>query len=156
MRDTPLVGSPVSHGQKQSGRAQLEVSKAARQGGSGPLEQTATASSLIGFCGTSRCCASGFAKLVAGDVENGKAPTLLWEGLEIRPDKNLDRLFTGINLDTNRIIAKVNLVASSVLSSNNGVGHYRLALMIAGDSGLPFLALGGGLGEVLRQLQGRS
>jgi hypothetical protein len=43
-------------------------------------------------------------------------------------DENLDRLFTGMNLDTNRRIAKVNLVASSVLSSNDGVGHYRFAL----------------------------
>jgi hypothetical protein len=85
----------------------------------------------LAFCGTSCCCAGGFAKLVAGNVENGEAPTFLWERLKIRLDKNLDRLFTGINLDTNRRIAKVNLVASSVLSSNDGVGHYRLALKTA-------------------------
>ena len=65
---------------------------------------------------------------MAGNVENGEAPTLCWEGLEIRPDKNLDCLFTGINLDPNRIIAKVYLVASSVLSSHDGVGHYHLVL----------------------------
>jgi hypothetical protein len=94
-----------------------------------PLEQNRHASS---FCGTSRGCACSFAKLVAGNVENGEAPTLCWEGLEIRPDKNLDCLFTGINLDSNRIIAKVYLVASSVLSSHDGVGHYHLVLMIAG------------------------
>jgi len=82
-------------------------------------EQTATASSSVGFSGTPRCCARDSAKLVAGDIENGEAATLHWEGLEIRPDKNLDCLFTGINLDTNMIIAKVNLVASSVLSSND-------------------------------------
>jgi hypothetical protein len=75
------------------------------------------------LCGTSRCCAGSFAKLVAGNVENGEAPSLLWKRLEIGLDKNLDRLFAGINLDTNRRIAKVNLVASSVLSSNDGVGH---------------------------------
>jgi hypothetical protein len=40
--------------------------------------------------------------------------------------KNLDRLFPGINLDTNRSIAKVNLVASSVLSSNDGGGSLAL------------------------------
>ena len=50
---------------------------------------------------------------MAGNAENGKAPTLLWERLEIRLDKNLDRLFARINLNTNRRIAKVNLVASS-------------------------------------------
>jgi hypothetical protein len=60
---------------------------------------------------------------VPGDVENGEAPTLLWECFEVCLDANLDRLFTGINLDTNGRIAEVNLVASSVLSSNDGVGH---------------------------------
>ncbi len=83
---------------------------------------------MIGLCLTSRCCAGGLAKLVAGDVENGETPTLFWQCLEICLDENLDRLFTGMNLDTNRRIAKVNLVASSVLSSNDGVGHYRFAL----------------------------
>jgi hypothetical protein len=55
---------------------------------------------------------------VEGDIEKGEAPTLLWERLGIRLDKNLDGLFAGINLDTNRRVAKVDLVASSVLSSN--------------------------------------
>src|SRR5271156_2841833 len=80
------------------------------------------------LCGAAGCCTDGLAKLVPGNVENGKAPTLLRQRLEIRLDKNLNRLFAGINLDTNRRIAKVHLVASSVLSSNDGVGHYRLAL----------------------------
>src|SRR5439155_25548319 len=80
----------------------------------------------LGFGATSRCCAGRFAKLVAGNVENGEASTLLWERLEIRLDKNLHGLFAGMNLDANRRIAKVNLVASSVLSSNDGMGHYRL------------------------------
>ena len=87
-------------------------------------------SSTLGSWGcrsASRRCTGGFAKLVAGNVENGKAPTLLWKRLEIRLDKNLNRLVAGINLNTNRRIAKVHLVASSVHSSNDGVGHYRLA-----------------------------
>jgi hypothetical protein len=62
--------------------------------------------SVIGLCGASRRCTGGFAKLVAGNVENGKAPTLLWERLEIRLDKNLDRLFARINLDTNGALPK--------------------------------------------------
>ena len=37
---------------------------------------------MIGFHDTSRCCAGGFAKLMARDVENGEAPTLLWERLK--------------------------------------------------------------------------
>jgi hypothetical protein len=74
------------------------------------------------LCGATRCCTGGFAKLVTGNIENGKAPPPFWECLEIRLDKNLDRLFAGVNLNTNRRIAKVHLVASSVLSSNDGVG----------------------------------
>jgi hypothetical protein len=33
----------------------------------------------------------------------------------------------GTNLDTNRRVAEIDLVSSSVRSSNDGVGHYRLA-----------------------------
>jgi hypothetical protein len=33
----------------------------------------------------------------------------------------------GINLDTNRRVAEIDLVSSSVRSSNDGVGHNRLA-----------------------------
>ena len=72
-----------------------------------------------GLCGTSRCCGGGFAKQVAGNVEKREALTLLRERLEIRLDENLDGLFAGINLDTNGRVAKVNLVASSVPSSND-------------------------------------
>jgi hypothetical protein len=61
---------------------------------------------------------------VAGNVEKREAPTLLWERLEIRLDETLDSLFAGINLDTNRRVAKFNLVASPVFSSNYGVGHW--------------------------------
>jgi hypothetical protein len=80
-----------------------------------------------GVGSTSRRCGGSFAKQVAGNIENGEAPTLLREHLGIRLDENLDGLFAGINLDTNRRVAKVDLVPSSVLSSNDGVGHYRLA-----------------------------
>ena len=52
---------------------------------------------------------------------------LLGQGLGIRLDENLDGLFAGINLDTNRRVAEIDLVASPVFSSNNGVGHCRLA-----------------------------
>ena len=51
---------------------------------------------------------------MAGNVEKGEAPTLLWERLGIRLDENLHGLLAGINLDTNRRVAKLNLVASSV------------------------------------------
>jgi hypothetical protein len=70
---------------------------------------------------------------VAGNVEKRKAPTFLREHLEIRLDENLDGLFAGINLDTNGRVAKVDLVASTVLSSNNGVGHYISLSRFGGD-----------------------
>jgi hypothetical protein len=45
---------------------------------------------------------------------------------EIRFDENLDGLFAGVDLNTDTRVAKVHLVASSVLSSNDGVGHCSL------------------------------
>jgi hypothetical protein len=86
-----------------------------------------------GVRGTSSRCGGGFAKQVAGNVEKGEAPTLLWERLEIHLDEDLDTLFAGINLDTNGCVGKVDLVASPVRSSNDGVGHYRLALRDNGN-----------------------
>ena len=80
-----------------------------------------------GVRGTSSRRGGGFAKQVAGNVEKCEAPTLLWEHVEIRLDANLDGLFAGINLNTNRSVAKIDLVPSSVRSSNDGVGHYRRA-----------------------------
>jgi hypothetical protein len=62
---------------------------------------------------------------MTGDVQNGEAPTLLRERLEICFDKYLDSLFTGKDLEANRRIAEVNLVASPIPSSNDGIGHYR-------------------------------
>ena len=61
-------------------------------------------------------------------MANGsKSPTLFREHLEIRLDENLDGLFAGMNLDTDGRVAEIDLMASPVFSSNNGVGHYRLA-----------------------------
>jgi len=74
--------------------------------------------------GPSRRCGGSFAEQVAGNVENGEAPTLLRERLGIRLDENLDGLFAGINLDTNRRVAEIDLVPSPVFSSNYGVGHW--------------------------------
>jgi hypothetical protein len=80
-----------------------------------------------GVRGTSRRCGGSFAKEVAGNVDKSEAPTFLRERVEIRLDENLDGLFAGINLDTNGRVAEIDLVASSVCSANDGVGHYRLA-----------------------------
>ena len=73
--------------------------------------------------GTSRRGGGGFAEQVAGNVEKGETATLLWKHVEIRLDENLDGLFAGVDLDTDGSVAEVNLVASSVLASNDGVTH---------------------------------
>jgi hypothetical protein len=67
---------------------------------------------------------------VPENVEKGETATLLRERLEIRLNENFDGLITGINLNSNGRIAKVNLVPSSVCSSNDSVGHGHLALGI--------------------------
>jgi hypothetical protein len=60
---------------------------------------------------------------VAGNVEKGETPTPLGVRLENRLDENLDSLFAGIDLDPNGCVTEIDLVASSVRSSNDGVGH---------------------------------
>ena len=79
-----------------------------------------------GLGGTTCRCGGGLAKQMAGNVENGEASTLLRMRLEVRFDENLDGLFAGVDLDTDRRVAEVDLVASSVLSSNDGVRHCSL------------------------------
>ena len=67
-------------------------------------------------------CGGGSAKQVAGNVEKRETPTFFRHRIEIRLDENLDGLFAGINLDTNRRVAEIDLVPPSVRSSNDGVG----------------------------------
>jgi hypothetical protein len=92
-----------------------------------PVKSPITPKMQDGVRGTSSRCGGSFAKQVAGNVDKSEKATLLGKRLEIRLDENLHGLFAGINLDTNRHVAKVDLVASSVCSANDGVGHYRLA-----------------------------
>jgi len=68
----------------------------------------------------------------AGNAEEDEAPTPLRERLEIRIDENLDGLFARINLDTNGRVAEIDLVASSVRSANNGMGHWAWLSEISG------------------------
>jgi hypothetical protein len=79
-----------------------------------------------GFRGTTRRRCGGFAKEVARNIENDETPTPRRERLEIRLDGNLDGLFAGVDFDTDSRVAKVHLVSSSVLSSDDGVGHCGL------------------------------
>ena len=76
------------------------------------------------------CSRAGrFAELMTRDAENGETSPFLWQRLEVSLEENFDGLFSGGNLDTDRSVAKVDLVASSVLSPNDRVGHYCLAPM---------------------------
>jgi len=95
------------------------------------VSQTAEATKLsflqLGFSDAARCCTDSLAELVARDIQNGEAPPLFRERLEVGLDENLYGLFAGRNPDANRRLAKVNLVAPPVPSSNDGVWHYGLA-----------------------------
>jgi hypothetical protein len=124
-RDRGCFGGPVGvpHGREPRGVAAF--------GESCQGNHSALAKSLVtprmqdGIRGTSRRCGGGFAEQVARNIEKCEAATLLRERIEIRLDENLHGLFAGINLNTNGRVAKVDLVPSSVHSSNDGVGHYR-------------------------------
>jgi hypothetical protein len=74
------------------------------------------------------CCASchftcSLAEKVAWDVNYCKATSLFRQRLKICLDENLDGLAAGINLDTDRRIAKIDLMSATVVPTNNSVGH---------------------------------
>ena len=60
---------------------------------------------------------------MARNADNRKAPPFFWKRFKIRLDKDLDDITAGVNFDTNGRIAKFNFVTSSVLSSNDRMGH---------------------------------
>src|SRR6516162_4917712 len=63
-------------------------------------------------------------KPVARNVQKGETAALLRELLEVYFDENLNGLLARIDLDANGARRQVNLMASSVGSSNYGVGHW--------------------------------
>jgi hypothetical protein len=64
-----------------------------------------------------------YAEQAAGNIDEGEAPMLLREPLEVGLDENLNGLLAGINLDTNRRVAKGRPRALSGFSANDGLGH---------------------------------
>jgi len=60
---------------------------------------------------------------MAGNIEKGEASTPLGERLKIRLDENLDVLFAGMDLDTDSLVAEVDVVASPVLSVRDRRRH---------------------------------
>jgi hypothetical protein len=71
---------------------------------------------------------------------NGDSPP---GAFRIRVDENLVGLVGGMNLDTNGRVAKVHFVASSILSSNDGVRHLVWLSEISGGGLAKRLSSGG-------------
>jgi hypothetical protein len=86
----------------------------------------------MGFVARRAAAGGGFTEQVAGNIEDGEAPTPPLGVLEIRLDENLDGFFARINVDTNGRVAEIDLVASSVRSANDGVGHWVWLSEISG------------------------
>ncbi len=80
----------------------------------------------ISVRGAARCFPRGLAKLLPRKVDYSETATFLWKSLEICFDEYLNRFLARINLNPNGRIAEINLVASTVLSSDNGVRHFSV------------------------------
>jgi hypothetical protein len=61
---------------------------------------------------------------MAWDVDYRKPPMLLCMGLKIRLDEDLYGLLAGVHLHSDRCVAKIYLMATTVLASNNRVRHF--------------------------------
>jgi hypothetical protein len=71
----------------------------------------------------SRGLSGRFAEKVARDIEDRKAPPLFRMRLEVCLDEYLHRFLAGVHFDPERRIAKINLVATTILSSDNRMRH---------------------------------
>jgi hypothetical protein len=64
-----------------------------------------------------------FAEKVARDIEDRKPSPRLRMRLEVCLDEYLHRFLAGVHFDPERRIAEINLVAATVLSSDNRMRH---------------------------------
>jgi hypothetical protein len=64
------------------------------------------------------------AKLVPRDVDYGETSTFFWQRPKICFDEDLDRFLARINLNAYGRIPKINLVSATILSSDDGIGHF--------------------------------
>ena len=55
-------------------------------------------------------------KKMTGYVDKREGPASLGDSFKIRLDKDLDRLFTDMDFDAHRRVAKVHLMAAAILS----------------------------------------
>ena len=60
---------------------------------------------------------------MARDVDYRKPPTSLGEGFKIRLDEDLYGLLAGVHFHSDRCVAKIYLMATTVLASNNRMRH---------------------------------
>jgi hypothetical protein len=71
--------------------------------------------------------ARSFTKQVAGNVDCREAPPLFGMRLKICLDEYFDRLFAGVDFNTNRRITEIYFVSATILSPDDGVRHFRPA-----------------------------
>jgi hypothetical protein len=71
----------------------------------------------------SRGLSGRFAEKVARDIEDRKPSPRLRMRLEVCLDEYLHRFLAGVHFDPERRIAEINLVAATVLSSDNHMRH---------------------------------
>jgi hypothetical protein len=64
---------------------------------------------------------------MARNADNRKAPLFFWKRFKVCLYKDLNGITAGVNVDANGRIAKIDFVTSSVLSSNDRMGHVRIA-----------------------------
>jgi hypothetical protein len=75
--------------------------------------------------------ACSFAEKVAWEVECRKPPMLLCMGLKICLDEDLYRFLAGIYFHSDRVVAKVYLIPTTVLPSNNRMRHFLTPILKA-------------------------
>jgi hypothetical protein len=78
--------------------------------------------------GETRAHATPAKSFEQADVEKDEAPMRLGERLGVSLHIDLDGFLTRMNLDANRPVVEIHLMAQSVCFSNNGMRHYRPAL----------------------------
>jgi hypothetical protein len=64
------------------------------------------------------------AKLLPREVDYSEAPTLLCKSLKVCLDEYLNRFLARVNLNPNGRISEIHLLSATILSPDNGMGHF--------------------------------
>ncbi len=86
-------------------------------------ERLLVLSNPCSFSRTSRSFTHSLTKKVARDVEQSETPLIRWGGILGRLDVDLDELFTRVHFDPYRRVAKIDFVASAIVSTDYRMGH---------------------------------